>query len=384
MRIRELVVALGMIIFLAGPVGAVEPLRIGLTLGLSGPYARPSLMQQQGFLLWRERVNEGGGLLGRPVEMIIHDDRGEKGRAKELYEKLIFEEKVDLLFGPYSSGITEAILPITESRKIPLLISGASADRIWQQGYRYVFGLFIPASRYVVEFLEMIALQGIDGVAILHAGDSFSVNAAQGTREWAEKFGLKILLHRDFAKRSPDLVGLVKEARQAGASVLVVCGHFDESVAMRLALKEIGWYPRAFFATVGPALDEYRQRLGEDADLVFSSSQWEAAAMFGSRDRGLFVEPFRRTFGVEPSYHAAVAFAAGQILEIALNRTRSLDREKLRNVLANMDAVSIIGRYGVDRHGMQIKHFPLTLQWQQGRKEIVWPESLATSQPLLK
>lgn len=384
MRIRELVVALGVIIFLAGAVGAAEPLRIGLTLGLSGPYARPSLMQHQGYLLWQEQVNQRGGLLGRPVAMIIHDDRGEKGRAKRLYEKLIFEKKVDLFFGPYSSGITEAILPITESRKIPLLISGASSDRIWQQGYRYVFGLFIPASRYVVEFLEMIALAGMDGVAILHAGDSFSVNVAQGTRDWAEKFGMRILLFRDFSKESHDFNGLAKEARQSGASALVLCGYFDESVAMRLALKEIGWYPRAFFATVGPALDEYRQRLGEDADLVFTSSQWEAEAMFGSRDRELFVEPFRRKFGVEPSYHAAVAFAAGQILEAALDRTRSLDREKLRNVLANMDAISIIGRYGVDRHGMQIKHFPLTLQWQQGKKEIVWPESLATSQPLLK
>ena len=110
-------------------------------------------MVQKGFSIWEdEKVNSSGGLLGRKVELIIYDDHSDSERAKELYEKLIVQDKVDHLFGPYSSDITAAILPVTEKHGFPLLITGAASDKLWQMGYQYAFGIFIPAKPLLCRF----------------------------------------------------------------------------------------------------------------------------------------------------------------------------------------------------------------------------------------
>ena len=137
---------------------------------------------------------------------------------------------------------------------------------------------------------------------------------------------------------------------------------------MRLSLKRINWYPKAYFASVGPAMSEFHDKLKSDANYVFSSSQWEHSG--GGKTPGCneFYNAYIHVYNEEPSYHAATAYAGGQILEAAIKKAGSLDREKIRGILLSMDAISIIGRYGVDKQGMQIKHFNIIVQWQNGKK----------------
>ncbi|MBU0730807.1 MAG: amino acid ABC transporter substrate-binding protein, partial [Proteobacteria bacterium] len=337
-----------------------------------------------GLSLWADKTNSENGLLGRKINLIMLDDQSNPQTAKELYRKLITEEKVDLLFGPYSSTITESILPITEQYEYPMLLTGAAADKLWQQGYKYAFGIFIPASRYSLGFLEMIAMNGLRNVAIVYADDSFSTNIAQGAREWGTKFGLNISLYESFKKGTRDLSGLARKVHELSPEALIVCGHLNESVDMRLALKNIHWHPRAYFATVGPTMEVYEATLQADAELAFSSSQWEPTVRFQANDHEIFLEPFLSRYNEFPTYHAAQAFATGQVMETAVNKAKSLERSKIRDMLATMDAMSIIGRYKVDKNGMQIRHFQVTVQRINGKKEIVWPESLATAEPVFK
>ncbi|RJQ41034.1 MAG: hypothetical protein C4550_02560 [Nitrospiraceae bacterium] len=98
---------------MAWPAFAAEPIKIGVSLGLTGKYSEMSNMQMKGFRLWEKEVNERGGILDRKVEVLIRDDRSDPQTAKSIYEQLILKDKVDFVFGPYSSGITEAILPVT-------------------------------------------------------------------------------------------------------------------------------------------------------------------------------------------------------------------------------------------------------------------------------
>ena len=133
-----------------------------------------------------------------------------------------------------------------------------------------------------------------------------------------------------------------------------------------------------------PTMTAFYQKLGKDAEAVFSTSQWEPGVVYQTDDNKMFLEPFIEKYNVIPSYHAATAFAAGQILATAIKKTNSLDRKKIRDVLSTMDAMNIIGRYGVDKNGMQIKHFPITIQWQNGKTTIVWPEDVAKAAPIIK
>lgn len=360
---------------------AVPPLKIGLTLSLTGRYAEMAEMQKKGFELWASEVNKKGGLLGREVKLLIYDDRSDPETAKRLYEAMIDKEGVDLIFAPYSSEITEAVAPVTERHGYPMIVSGASADRIWQRGYKYIFGLYTPASRYALGFLELLVINNIDDLAILYADDAFSVGVAEGTRKWAERLDLKVRYFKSFRKGEKGLEPFLKEAKASGAKVLILCGHLEESIQAKRSLKAIEWMP-IYFATVGPATDRFYKILGLDAELTFSSSQWEHTASF--RHCTDFYESFLKTYGIKPNYHAAIAYAAGQLIEQAVQKAKTTDRERVRRILSHMEAVTIIGRYKVDRSGFQTRHQNLITQWQGMKREIVWPESVRTAKPLLK
>jgi len=338
-------------------------------------------MGQKAYALWEHDINRRGGLLGRRVQVVVAEDKSDPQTARAIYRRLIVEDKVDLIFGPYSSEITQAVLPITEQYGYPLLASGAAADKLWQQGYKYVFGVYISASQYSVGFLELLVDRRLDDIAVIYADDIFSQNVAVSTKEWAQRFGLRVIFYEKFPKGTKNLDDLIRRAQTSGAQALMVCGHFDESVHARVALKNIGWYPRAYYATVGPVAQRYHDVLKADAYYAFSSSQWEPSSPFpGAR---AFAEDYRHTYGALPAYQAASAYAAGQILESAVNKIRSIEREKLRQVLSSLDVITIIGRYGVDHTGMQIRHFATTVQWQpNGKKEIVGPKELMTAPPI--
>jgi branched-chain amino acid transport system substrate-binding protein len=373
-----------LIFLLVRPTVASEPIRIGLTLGLTGKYAKLGDMQKKGFRLWENHINEKGGILGRQVEMIIYDDESDPVTAQMLYRKLIKKDGVDLLLGPYSSGITEAVAPITEKEKFPLLVSGASADSLWQKDYRYLFGVFTPASKYAVGFLELLVMQGFRSVAIVSADDPFSKSISDGTKKWAERFGLDILLFERFKKGKTDLDEFARMAKSSGAEVLIVCGHFNESVNMKESLRRVGWDPKAYFASVGPVINAFYEKLGEDSERVFSSSQWEFHELSSFPGAKHFYDAFYDIYGVRPSYHAATAYAAGDILAAAVEKAKRLVRDDIRDILSNMDITSVVGRYGVDETGMQIRHFPVIIQWQAGKKEIVWPKELRTAEPVFR
>ncbi len=366
------------------PATAEQPgIKIGLSLSITGKYAAMGNMQRNGFELWKKHVNSGRKLLGREVEMIIRDDQSNSEAAKSIYLELIEKEKVDLVFGPYSSEISEAILPITEQHHYPVLLSGASADELWSKGYRYAFGVYSPASKYAVGFLEMLVRNKINDIAIVSADDSFSASLFEGTRNWAKKFQINIRFSQRFAKGTGDMVQLAEKVKQSEAQALLVCGHLQESVDMRKALKSINWYPRAYYASVGPATRVFQEILGGDAELVFSSSQWEEQVGVHFPGGKTFITTFKETYGQAPSYHAATAYAAGMILEEALKILGRVDRDGLRDTLSIMDTMTVIGRYGVDKTGWQIRHFPLIIQWQQKELKVVWPPKLKQAEPVI-
>ncbi len=386
MRLKLFIVGLivGTALFSPLRADADEDIKIGVSLGLTGKYAKMADMQKKAYLLWEKSINKNGGLLSKKIKMIIEDDKSDKQVAKDIYHRFIVKDKLDFVMGPYSSGITEAIMPIAEKNGYPVIAAGAASDTLWHKGYKYLFGIFIPASRYVVGFLEMVAMSGIKDIAIVYADDPFSLSIANGTKKWGLKFGLNIFLFEGFKKGTHDLTTLASRVKSVNAAALVVCGHFNESVDMMASFKKIKWRPKNYFATVGPAMPAFYQKLEKDAEMVFSSSQWEPEVKYRPDDQKIFLEPFRKKYNIKPSYHAAIAFAACQILETGIRKTHSLDRQKIRDVLATMDAMSIIGRYGVDNNGMQIKHFPINVQWQKGVKKVVWPEEVAKAAPIIQ
>lgn len=366
------------------PAKAEKAFTIGVTLSLTGRYQALGKMQKRGFELWQQHVNQAGGLLKRPVILKVHDDASDPLLARNIYRRMIVKEKVDWVFGPYSTPITAAVLTVTERHGYPLLITGASGDQLWEQGFRYIFGVFMPASKYPLGFLQLIVQKGLKDLAIVAADDSFSRTLAKATARWARRLRLKIVLFTSFAKGKANLTPQARAARLAGAQALLVCGHMNEAVNMARALHRLGWHPRAYYASVGPALSKYRQVLGEIAEGTFSSSLWEPTVGLYFAGGRRFINDFKSRFKMAPSYQAAIAYAAGMILSDAARNAGSLEHARLRNALLRMDTMTVIGRYAVDSMGRQKRHFPLVIQWQKGHKRVVWPQGLKETDAIFR
>ncbi len=361
---------------------ASDTVNIGVSLGLTGEYAVMSKAQMNGFRLWERHVNDRGGLLGKKVNVVIRDDRSDPKVAKDIYEEFITKREVQLLFAPYSTKLTSAVLPIAEKYRIPLLISGAAGDSLWEKGYKYAIGVFTPSSKFINGFAEILLKAGIKDVAIVHAEDGFSKDLARAAQQTLLRYGLNQKGLIPFDNRTVDYRDLVKTVREAKAEAIILCVHFENAVAFVKASEQSGFRPKALYASVGAATPEFYKALGDKANGVFSTSLWEAEVKFPGNER--FYKDYLKTYGHEPAYHAALAYAAGQVLESAVKVVNTLEHERLREAFFRLDEMTIIGRYGIDSTGKQVRQHTFIVQWQKGKMEVVWPEKVATARPIFR
>ena len=383
MRLLTVLLAALPFVSLSSAYADKSTIRIGVSLGLTGIYENIARPQQAAFQLWENHVNQRGGILGRKVQVIVRDDRSDPQVAKKIYEEFIEKEKVDFVFGPYSSPVTAAVAPVVDKQGYPMLATGAAGEEIWKQGYQNVFGMWPPAGRYSIGFLTILAEAGIKRVAIVSTDDIFALGIAEGAKKWSAQYALQVTTYRVEPKNDPDMARAAEAARASGAQALLLTGHYNEAVMMRTVLKQIGWRPVAFYAAVGPALQKFFDEFGKDAHGTFSSSVWEARDDLQDPDAARFLREFLAGNSEPPSYHAATAYATGQILEQAILKAGKLDRTAVRQALFALEANSIVGRYAVDRTGLQIKRSPMIVQWQGSKREVVWPPELRTAAPLL-
>lgn len=365
---------------------AAEPEHVvfGVSLDLTGSHAHMSAMQKKGFLLWEKHVNAAGGILGRQVQVSILDNQGCLEKLYDHYQQMLSTDKADFVFGPYSSAHTETVVPLFEEYKIPVLASGASAPSLWEHGYKYLFGLYSPADQYAQGFLEIMSMRNIRNIAMINSPDIFSRSAAQGALQWAQRLGMNITIFEEVELDFDEFVAVAARAREKDAQALMKFGYFEASVMMRRAILDADYKPAAYYSTVGPVSDAYYENLRELSENTFSTAIWRYHSNLVYPGVHRFNADFELSYGQAPNYHAATAYAAGQLMVRAMETSGSFDLQQLREVLAQKRAFTVLGRYGVNYRGAQIRHVPFTVQWQRGQQEIVWPPSLSTSQPRLE
>lgn len=364
----------------AAPKG--KPVVFAGTLSLTGKYEAMGRERVKGLKIWERDVNSEGGLLGRPVVVEIVDDGSDPKRAADAYAGFISKKKVDFLLSPYSSGISAAIVDLVEKSGYPILTT-ASDDRLWEVPRRYFMGLFSTATRYFIGLIEMLATRKVASVAIVSFPDNFSKTCADGAKTWVQSFGMKVAFSAEVQREggAAQLEAMGRSIRESGAGAVIVTGYLDDTVLAREAFVKAGLGDVLFAASIGPAMNEFSERLGPLADGAFGESMWEPNDRIVFPRSKKFIDDFRKLHGEPSSYHAAAAYAQGQLFADAVKKTGSLDREKVRDALSAGGFRSVLGLFQV-KNGFQIGHRPLVIQWQKGRKEIVWPDETATAQPV--
>jgi branched-chain amino acid transport system substrate-binding protein len=354
---------------------------LGLSASLSGKLELQGRQALEGCLLWQSYVNGQGGIAlecgkTRPVRLIWYDDNSQTRNARNNVHRLIREDQVDLLIGPYSSSLTMAVAEIAEAEKMVLWNHGGSSDRISERGSRYLVSTSSPASDYFRVLPRWLAQKnsGLQRIAVLYSKQgSFAGQVARGVVESAGQFGQSVDL---IPVQAPvgDPASIISALLDTEPEVVVLAASFADELTIMRSRQH---WPASVgaVAAVAAGIRAFSRELGPIAEGVLGPSQWEPSVTFPEilgPSSDWFVNRFQRQFGVLPEYVAAASFAAGLILAECIRRAGSTDNEKLRAAASDLDCHTLHGRFRMHPQTQkQVGHRVLLVRWQEGQKLVL-------------
>ena len=358
-----------------------EPaIRVGLSVSLSGRFQLQGRQALDGVRLWLSYANAHGGISLadglRPIRLVWYDDGSHAGRTRENILRLIRNDNVHILLGPYSSGLTMAAARIAEEHSRIIWNYGGTSDEIFRQGWRYVVAVSSPASDYLRGLPHLFAKEHkqLSRICIFHSRKgSFARQVARGAMESAQETGhLTQVVPFDTPLENADTISAPLLGMRP--DVVVLAGNFQDELAI---MRTRPRWPRTVgaIAAVAAGIAEFATQLGKIADDVVGPSQWEPevslpATVGPSCD--WFVDGFQKQFRGRPDYVAAGSCAAGLIAQKCIHQTGSLDDQKLRRAASGLDCTTFYGRFRIDpRDGKQTGHRITLIRWYKGRKIVL-------------
>jgi branched-chain amino acid transport system substrate-binding protein len=368
--------------FLNPMLQAAEPIKIGCTISQSGKYADSGSYYKEAYLMWQDDINASGGLLGRPVKLIIHDDESSADKAVGLYERLISGDKVDLILGPYTSTIVYPVARITEKYKMVMLQGGGTAGKIFKAGFEYMF-LTLPgfSEQHSIGFFEYLKTVSQDKrpskAAVIYGDKSASIANAAGHKARCEQYGIPVVVDEKYPADAADLTAALTKAKNMGADLLMAGTYFPDAVLIARTISELKYNPKYVLLTAGVSDYKFGKELGAVSNNIMGTAWWHDSVTF-SLD---WTRRYKERFGRMPDYHASGAYAAAQILEQAIKATKSLDNTKLRDYIRGNSFDTVIAQgISFDERGAP-SYSMVTLQWQNGDLKVVWPPKAQTAKP---
>ncbi len=382
------------------PAGATVPaaqnfagtITFGAPVSLTGATNNEGKYTKDGYDLAVEVINNAGGVkVGDKfykLALKFYDDESNADTSAKLTEKLITEDKVNLLLGPYGSGPTLNATVIAEKYKVPMVEANGAAENIFNRGFKYSFGILSPGKNYLRGVLEMaISLDpNIKNVAILAANDNFSLEVADGAKQYAESKGLKVVYNEKYPPTTKDISSLLTVVKGLSPDVILGSGHLQDALLVVKQSKDLNVNAKAWGFSVGPATPEFRDSLKKDADYIFGGAQWTVALKYNGND--VFKTPdnytklFMAKYSYEPPYQSAESSAAVITYQKAIEAAGSFDPDKVRDALAKLDFVSFYGQIKFDERGINTFK-PMAVEQLQtdGKKHTVWPADVAEAKP---
>jgi branched-chain amino acid transport system substrate-binding protein len=356
-----------------------ERLRIGATMSITGKaYSVQGGYGREGYLLCQNHLNAQGGLLGRAVEFLIYDDESDEKTAARLYEKLITEDKVDAILGPYGTTITEAVADIPEKHRKVMVAANAATSSIWEKGRKYLIMVLSPVDSAAMGALELAARNGLKKVAIINQDALLPKAVAKTTNEIAKSKGLDVVSFETYPTGTSDFSAVLKKLEETAPDLLVTAAvRLDDLVAILRQMRAMDLNLKMVSSLPYGLLPEFYQQLGKDAEFVYSATYWEASLPNPGNPE--FVAAYQKEFNRAPAVQSANSYAGCQILAEAVRQAGTTESEKLRDTLLSLNIKSVLGDFAVDQRGFQIGQKAVTIQWQDGKQAVVWPDELGST-----
>ncbi|MBI2874200.1 MAG: amino acid ABC transporter substrate-binding protein [Firmicutes bacterium] len=365
-------------------------IKIGAAISFTGPLSRNAAFMKQGYDLWVEDVNARGGIdVGGKkykVELKLYDDKSDAPTAANLVEKLITEDKVNFILGPYGSGITTAVSAISEKYKVLMLAPIANADPVYARGFKYLFGMLPPISRGTAVHVDLMKSLNPTPktLAILTPDDMFPLIAAEGVKKKAEANGIQVVYFQKYPKDTQDLSTILTEMKRLQPDAVMTTGYFQDAFLTIKQMRDLRVNVKYMGALDAPFQEDFRKALGKDAEYVFAEAEWVPSAgwkgpVFGSSQD--YNAKFKARYGADANYYSAAPSAAGIVLEAAIQKAGSLDNDKVREAILSLDMETFYGPIKYDVTGWNNTSTALIVQIQDGNLVTVYPSKLKQAEP---
>lgn len=373
-----------------GDSSSVDEVLIGGTYPLTGPLADDGQEMVNAIKLAVADVNKDGGIAsldGAKVVFKAKDSTGAPEQAAKNVQALI-DEDASALIGAWLSSNTLATTQVAERAKVPHIVDQSQAPELIERGYKYTFRVMFDPPRVAKganDFVEQVNKDwGLNGKAVfVHEDSAFGTSQSEYFRKEAEQRSLKVVKDIPYASSTTDLSSEVAQAIASGADILLSTGYAPDSLLLLKTLKEQG---AAFKAIIGvDSAGWYSNRFAEDAgpliEGVMDAGSYPIA--FSSPDYKAFAEEFQSKYGGEPSGGAVMSYVSARVLLEAIEKAGSSDPADIRKALST----GTFGGYLLTQKqisfndvGQNQEIEPIDYQFQNGRREVVWPEEFATSQ----
>jgi branched-chain amino acid transport system substrate-binding protein len=325
---------------------------LGAAVSLTGKYSTNGEHTKNGYDLAVKRINDMGGVKvggkSYKFKVIYYDDESNSKRAAQLAERLIKQDGVKYMLGPYSSGLTKAIAPVTEENKVPMVEANGASRSLFTKGYKYLFAVLSPANQYLEVAIDLaVEKNGGKPVRIAQAfeQDAFSQDVRIGVMEAAERTGSKIIIDDKLPKELNDMAATLAKVKAVKPDVLVVSGHSKGALTAIRQISEMKVDVPMLAMTHCDASKLAKQH-GDKSEFALCASQWHKTLTYKDKffgDGMKYDADFTKAYGYAPPYQAAESSAALLVFKDAFERANSFDTKKVRDALAKTEMQTFYG-----------------------------------------
>lgn len=360
-----------------------DTITFGAALSLTGKTATEGRLVKIGYDIYVDQINARGGIkIGDKtykVAIKYYDDQSDANTSVKLYEKMINEDGIKLLLGPYSSGITLATSPVAEKYQLPMVAAHAAATAVYDRGFKYLFATLTPVDQYTGNMVKMAAEAKPRGqrVALIHENALFPKASIDAAESQAKAAGLEVVYKEAYPTGTKDFSAMIEAMRARNPDVLIGAGYTGDMLVVarqtseqKVPLKMIGF-------TLGPTSPGFVDSLGARAENLLEPVQWTPDLPWKDEIFGWTAADYaalcKKVAGHDCDYHPPQSTAALQVYQRAIEKAGSLDPQKIRDALAQTNIMTAYGPVRFNDKGQNVAKGMSVIQIQNGKPVVVFP-----------
>ena len=369
---------------------------LGSAISLTGKYSTAGGHAKNGYEFAVQKINDAGGVTvgGKSYKLKVkyYDDESTPARGAQLAERLISQDGIKFMLGPYSSGLTKAIAPVTEKYKIPMVEAEGASRSLFTQGYKHLFAVLSTSEQYLASAIELAAQKAISEgrepssvkVALAFENDPFSQDVRAGVIDDASRYGMKIVVDDKLPRDLSDMSATLTKVKALKPDLLVVSGHSKGAATATRQIGEMKINVPMIAMTHCESADVVG-KFGDTANDFLCSTQWSETLSYEDDLFGTAAEfntEFKTAFPVYANkkvpYQAAQATAAVYVWKDAFERANSFDTAVVRDALAATELMTFYGKIKFSEAGNNIAKPMVLRQIQNGEYNVVAPSDFAS------